>query len=555
MRQGQILDAMVDLLASRISSPIPTGKDKNAEVRERFLKLRGETEDVTTAIVHLLRRFDEERGVAPMLRDTWRQIREDLTNQLLFEARLNAPPMALHKKRAGVNSVSIRLLEKSIAQVDDLILDLQFYNMNESGKLLEQQREELSDLLKLYKKQRSERSRRNILASLQRMQRTARYLAEKIGKVRGQVSSAAVSMSMEDTVNLNGYFRQIEEAVASGDMDRALKIAKKLEHTVAQLMASLESGHLTFKNERFGKHNEFVDSLLDKLTRVEGSQLQLRRKTIGIQRQYKEKVLNMMRGEIDGIVKSQIRWVKRIRVAIDKIRDPALTTETKTTDALRTLNRRMNDVLKQGDLDRSLELAEEMKTRIQLAKSSAISNKTFGQLDAIEKMATQTIEDIQESFPNPNRIFNDRDKRLIRTFSFNQRRLTVNARKIATWVREQKNDLQFISSQTLQTLKVVTGHMKAGTSSLEKRDLNDAAKRQTLALDALTTLRQNLKKSGNTVLLETVVSDGSQEVFIPGPREYKVPKKHREDILKAMKANLPERYREAIRKYYETLVQ
>ncbi|MBN2717976.1 MAG: hypothetical protein JXX14_19155 [Deltaproteobacteria bacterium] len=555
VRQGQILDAMVDLLAGRISTPIPAGKDKMNEVRERFLKLRGETEDVTVSIARLLRRFEEEQRVAPMLKDTWRQIREDLTNQMLFEARLNAVPMAPHKKRLGVDSVTIRLLEKSIAQVDDLILDLQFYTMNESGKLLDQQRRELSELLDLYNRQRSERSRRNILEAMRRMQRTAQYLAEKIGKVRGQVSSVAVSRSMEETVNLNGYFNQIEEALASGDIKKALFAVQKLEHTVAQLMASLEGGHLAFKNERFGKHNQFVDSLLDKLARTEASQLQLRRKTIGVQRQYKEKVLNMMRDEIDGIVKDQVRRVKRMQAAIERIRDPSLTVSSRTADALRNLARRMNDVLKQGDLDRTLEIGDELKTRVQMAKSAAISDKTFGQLDEIEKMTTDAMNRIQESFPNPNRIFNDRDKRIIRTFSFNQRRLTVETRNIGTWVKEQKNDLQFISSQTLQTLKVVSEYMKDGTSALEKRDLTEAAKRQTQALDALTTLRQNLKKSGNTVLIETGVTSESREVFIPGPSEYRVPKKHREDILNAMKAQLPEHYREAIRKYYETLVR
>ncbi|MBN2525288.1 MAG: hypothetical protein JXR76_02765 [Deltaproteobacteria bacterium] len=555
VRQGQILDAMVDLLAHRLTTPMPTGKDIDNDVRERFLKLRGETEDVTSAIVKLLRRFEEVPGITPMLRDTWRQIREDLTNQLLFEARLNEPPLAPHKKRLGVDSVTVRLLEKSIAQVDDLILDMQFYTMNESGELLAQQRDDLSELLKLYQTKRSERTRRSILESIRRMQRTAHYLAEKMGKVRGQVASAGVNQALEETVDLDRYFKKIEQALSSGEIKKALEIAEKLSNTVSQLMASLEGGHLAFKNERFGKHNQFVESLLEKLGNTETSQLQLRRKTIGLQRRYKEKVLNMMGSEIDGLVQSQSRLVKRIRTAIEKIRDPKLVTSARTVGQLRELTRRMNDVLRQGDLDRTLDIAQEIKTRIQLAKSSTISDKTFAQLDAVEKLSTQIVDNIDAAFPNPQRIFNERDKRTIRTFSFDQRRLTVNTRKIATWVKEQKNDFQYISSQTQQALKTVSQHMRAGTSALEKRELQDAARYQTMALDELTTLRQNLKKTGNTVLVQSTVTSESREVYIPGPSEYNVPKKYREDILNAMRAQLPEHYREAIRKYYETLVR
>ena len=555
VRQGQILDAMVDLLAIRLTTPIPTGKDKSNEIRERFLKLRGATEDVTTGIARLLRRFDEEHRVAPMLRDTWKQIREDLTNQLLFESRLYELPLPPHKKRLGVDTVTVRLLEKSIAQVDDLILDLQFYTMNESGKLLEQQRRDLFDLLRLYDRQRSERSRRSILEAIRRMQRTARYLADKMGRVRGQVSSASVSHALEKAVDLDRYFRAIEQALSAGNVSDALKEAAALERTVSQLMANLEGGHLAFKNERFGKHNKFVESLLDRLTRTEASQLNLRRKTVGLQRRYKEKVLDMMSEEIDDLVKSQLRRVKRMSNVIYTIK-PSRKSETgATVIALRDLNRRMHDVLKQGDLDRTMEMADEIRTRVQIAKSGSISDRIFNQLHAIEKLSSQIIDSIEGAFPNPNRIFNEHDKRTIRTFTANQRRLTAEARKLSTWVKEQKNDLQFISSQTLQTLKVVGRHMRDGTAALERRDLHDAAKRQTMALEELTTLRQNLKKSGNTVLVETVAASEPREVFIPGPTEYQVPKKHREDIMNAMKAQLPENYREAIRKYYETLVR
>ncbi len=44
-------------------------------------------------------------------------------------------------------------------------------------------------------------------------------------------------------------------------------------------------------------------------------------------------------------------------------------------------------------------------------------------------------------------------------------------------------------------------------------------------------------------------------VDLPNPDDYEVPPEFREDILEAMHGDLPAQYQDAIKKYYETLVQ
>ncbi|MBN2344360.1 MAG: DUF4175 family protein [Deltaproteobacteria bacterium] len=554
VKQGQILDGMVDLLAHRLSTPVPVSYEKADDIRDRYLKLRGETEDVTSAIAKLLNRFEQESAASLLLKDTYRQIRQDITNQILFEASLNELPLASYKKRVGVDSVTVRLLERSIAQVDDLILDMQFYTMNESGKLLEQQRNDLVELLHIYQKRRSERTRQNLSEAILRMQRTAQYLAEKMSKVRGQVASAAVSQALDQAIDLDHYFKELERSLGEGNLKQALALAEQLEQTISQLMAGLEGGHLAFKNERFGKHNEFIGHLLDKLNQAEAAELQLRRKTIGIQRQYKEKVLIMMRGEIDGLVKTQSRKVKQLRTSIEAIRDKASLASTKLIMQLRELTKRMDDVLQQGDLDRTMEFAREIQSRVRFAKSADIPDTTYADLKAVESLSQNIVRKINESFPNPARVFNDRNKRDIRNITFNQRRVMGNTRGIVSWLKDQKSDLPFLGEQTRQVLSTVIDHMRDSTAYLENRNLQEAAKSQTLALDALSKLKQRLKSTG-TVVVETTATSERRKVVIPGPRDYEVPKKHRDDILKAMRAQLPEQYKEAIKKYYETLVR
>jgi hypothetical protein len=44
-------------------------------------------------------------------------------------------------------------------------------------------------------------------------------------------------------------------------------------------------------------------------------------------------------------------------------------------------------------------------------------------------------------------------------------------------------------------------------------------------------------------------------IELPSPSDYEVPPEFRNDILKAMHGDLPNQYEEAIKRYYENLVQ
>jgi hypothetical protein len=68
-------------------------------------------------------------------------------------------------------------------------------------------------------------------------------------------------------------------------------------------------------------------------------------------------------------------------------------------------------------------------------------------------------------------------------------------------------------------------------------------------------LRQNLNNGNRALMTESNNQSRSNHVFIPSPNDYQVPDKQRKDILKAMRHQIPEHYKEAVQKYYETLVQ
>jgi hypothetical protein len=64
-----------------------------------------------------------------------------------------------------------------------------------------------------------------------------------------------------------------------------------------------------------------------------------------------------------------------------------------------------------------------------------------------------------------------------------------------------------------------------------------------------------LKQGSETQAIESRPLVQTDKIDLPGPEEFEVPPEFRDDILEAMRGDLPHLYEEPIKKYYETLVQ
>ena len=126
---------------------------------------------------------------------------------------------------------------------------------------------------------------------------------------------------------------------------------------------------------------------------------------------------------------------------------------------------------------------------------------------------------------------------------------------LRTWIKDQGEETRFMAHRALGSLRTVAARMDDGVVHLENKQVRDALGSQSEALDELARLREDLRRGTEATPLESrpVVFRG--EVEIPSPDEYEVPPEHREDILEAMRDDLPGSYREAIERYYEALVR
>ncbi len=548
--QGKALDKFVDLLAHRLEKP-PLNSSKGKEAVERFTVLRRETEDILGQTARLIHTLNNDPLTPNRVIDTFAQIREDLSNQLLYENRLHELPLAELRKRNSVNSVMIRLLESAIIHVDDLIIEQQLSKLISTGDALDAQQNKLGKLLDNFMQNRAESSRRAVLDAIIQIEETIRQLQQDMEIVRGKISDTFVNESSLTKLDLAGSFERLRALLAEGNLGAATLLVKRLKSDFSRLMASLEGGLLSFRTHRFGEGERFLNDLLNKIMAIEVGQLQLRRETTALQRRYQERLVEVMRNRIDSLVKNQISRVREIHRTLASIDSPSSESGRMRLVRLRISAQELKLSLGQGDLDEARQIASEIS---ELANVNP-QNARLRKITTVKKIAEKLDAEIREAYPKPGQLFSKRDRRQTRSQANRQRHLSARTRKAKTWIGDQDDATRFLSHRAASALKAVALHMSRATSFLEESQVRKALAEQSAALDELIRLREDMKRGGDVSPIKSrpIVLRGRIE--LPNPDDYEVPPEFRNDILQAMHGDLPNQYEDAIKRYYENLVQ
>jgi len=554
VEQGHALDALVDLLAARLEAAPAAEPKRDPMSAERFDVVRAQTEDFLGRGARLIHQMNQDQFSSRVVVDAFMQMREDLSNQLLHESRFYAGTLGPFRQRQSADRVTIRLIEDAVLRIDDLMLDQQLTRLVADGGLLERSRAEIARLLESYGGSRSEAVRRALLEAIDRLELLARRLTAGLRDVRGEVADAYLNAPRTAMIDLDAELKRLRELLAADDISEASQLAADLEQKLARLMTALESGRLSYRTDRFGEGEKFLGDLLDRLLAVESEQLQLRRETTAVQRWYQERLMDLMRGRIDPLVKRQLGEVAKIEEELADLGNPAAPEKRELLVRARVSARELGLALGQGDLDEARQLGEEL-----VEAASGLDETEKGELSAglekIARAASRLVEELTEAYPKPAQVFGDRERGEMREQAAAQRHLMARTKSLKAWIKDQGDNPRFLIHQAGTSLDEAAVHMEQGVAHLEGKRVRDALEAQTGALEILARLREDLKRGGDLVPLEPQPVAFKAEVDIPEPEDYQVPAEFRKDILDAMRDEAPSDYREAIRKYYETLVR
>jgi hypothetical protein len=386
---------------------------------------------------------------------------------------------------------------------------------------------------------------------------------------------------------------QIEQLLAKGDVEGAMRELDRMASTMDQLLAGMQRA-AGMPDEKAAALMKEMLAFKDALDRVKGEQEKTAKDTEAIQKRYKDalaqrakdsaekvKRLEKLAGEARRDVEAAQPGVTfRAEPEYDQAHESladleralgmkellsAYETAQRATPALERLSRLLEEDVALSEHNPAYTRREPQAVRDAQARAR----------DAVPK-AKEIREELAKLFPDPRSILGEGDQQKMQQLSKRQADLEQKAGDLQRKLSELMQQAPVFPPSAQGQLGETRGHMGQAASQLGNRNPQRGHGEQQLALDALERFRKGLEEAakrgqqgggggmgfpfpfadaGGTEETGQGSDPSREKVKIPGAEAHKVPEEFRRDLLEAMKQGTPERYRGDVQRYYEELVR
>jgi hypothetical protein len=386
---------------------------------------------------------------------------------------------------------------------------------------------------------------------------------------------------------------QIEQLLAKGDLEGAMKALDRMASEMDELLAGMQrtSGMPDEKSQALMKE---MLAFKDQLERVKGEQEKAARETEQVERRYKEELSKRAKQaedrvrRLEKLAQEARRDVESAQPGVTYRAEPEYDqSREELTELERALG--MKELLAAFESSQRAAPAVERLARF-LEEDVALSehNPAFTKRDpaqvrdaysrareAVPK-AKEIRDELARLFPDPRTVLDAEDQRRMEALSRRQAELEQKAGELQKKLSELMQQAPVFPPQAPGQLGDARGHMGQAAGQLGMRNPQRGHGEQELALDGLERFRKGLEEAAKKgkgggggapgFPFPFADSGGGEEggdgrdpsrekVKIPGAEAHKVPEEFRKDLLEAMKQGTPERYRGDVQRYYEELVR
>jgi hypothetical protein len=602
----QVFEELVTLLADRLE----TFAAGSVATQDRLAL--AEQLDVRTRHLH-------ER-----MRETAREIRKDragpreiatafdnVAGQLRFaEQRLVAvrtmvgqafrirsrPDPSLVRSMAGYDAQLDQELEKSALYLEQLLDKSRAEDLVRLAKDLASKRRDLADLLEKYKAAPSDAARQELVARIQRMKERVKELLARMQEAAKGFNDEHMNQEalaeLQKSQDLVSGLDAIEQLLAKGDVEGAMKALDQMAATMDQMLAGMQrtAGMPDEKAQALMKEMLAFKQQLD---RVKGEQQKAADETAEIRKRYRDALAQRTKQAEEKVRRLQ-RLAREAREDVEAAQ-PGVTFRAEpeydqSREALTDLERALGMKELQAAFETSLRAAPAVERLARfLEEDLALSehNPAFTRRDpadvrdaqarareAVPK-AREIREELARLFPDPRSVLGEGDQRKMEGLAKRQAELEQKAGELQKRLAELMQQAPIFPPTASGQLGETRGHMGQAAAQLGNRNPQRGHGEQELALDALERFQKGLEDAarkgqgqsgGMGFPFPFADAGGGQEegngfdpsrekVKIPGAEAHKVPEEFRRDLLEAMKQGTPERYRPDVQRYYEELVR
>lgn len=490
----------------------------------------------------------------------------------------------------------IREEEQGVLYLEDLFDRQRLLDLAELSRELQAARRELSSLVEAYKNEPSDEAKRELMAELSRLKQRVHELFRRMQELQKQIQDRHLNEDAAETMNegrdLLSELDDIQEKLARGETDEALKALEDLQKQLEKMERQFNegAGETSPEMQELGRELQaFASDLMD----VEAEQKAIQQETRDLQSARKEEQRKRLDALGEAFVKKQRERVQRAAKELERI-DPnvadALVFEDELLRAVERLAQ-LDQALEGGEFDEALEQAEQALNDAELiARRLDIERRARERVPAWRndmelgpaaqhaERATPPLNDVvrdlsklmKDARPTPS----DAERQKLESLAKRQNDAQKRTNELGERLEEIGKKAPLFGPEEMQMLGEAEKKMGEAQTKLGDGDARGADSPQGKALEKLQAMRDAMQDAANQqgeggagggipmpFARSNPGGDGQgqgmkqDKVEIPRADESRGPEAFRKDIMDAMKDDAPDAYRERVRDYYQELVK
>ena len=486
----------------------------------------------------------------------------------------------------------VRSLEKNVVYLADLLNDQRLIDAEALAKELRSQQKALRDALEEYKNAPTEEKRALIAEAIKQIRQRMTEIMRDLAKLQKSIPQDFVNRDALQPEGSRADMDALERMLEEGDLDAAMESLDKMLESTERMLSQLQEGRDTLQSREYSDIQQRASKMYEDLQKLEQAQRELSQRTEQMSRRMLDKMKERL-GDPDAFIKKQVARLEQAKAFMENARPPQFTpdidrfeqTERRVDDGIRALQNRdfgaAKEVLEKAN-NQMYRLQQDERRRIDDARryGDYLGERAQAREEALRQAqppVEEVLKDIESLMPQPGEMLSEADKNRLAEMQQRQDRLAQKARQLQQDMQELGEQLPIVGGGMKSMVGEAQGSMNSAEQGLGQGDAPGALGHQRNALEKLRQLQQELDKmgegssggEGRGVPLPFGNPSGSgggegdfgnrnrpeDKVEIPKPDAYQAPAEFREDILEAAKQGTVERYKDAVRRYYEELVK
>lgn len=609
-RQDELFNLMIDHLAAHLEAAFSDQDGKSDPVAsEKALLEQGSKMLAAITDLHLALLDDELAD--QMVLDTLLDMENRYSGLLENRAQLIEGAGPLPEPRRN-SLLTLRRqyqdgLEKDILYFDKLIKKQRVEDVLAQANDLYKAQADLADLFAQYKKTGDPALLEKLRQAMSQLQEAFANLMQRMAQMRKDLPEEFVNADAMKKMNVSGLSEQMEklrQALADGDLENASALAEQFLSQMGQWMAAMEEGAGQFgdmmSSQTMQKLGEASDQLADLIKRQQALENDLAQmnqefmdraqaegpksedfsgldekinKLFQSLQQAQLRMYQMTPMDADGkptprdLGQEKIKAGRRFAMLGQEAMDLKSSVQDRELSEALNKARRIEEEFEsaRGDADKIVKDSNAGPPELRQSYESSVKDSA--------QLAKDIIQDLEKlGRPAPPRL-NDADKAKLDQMSRLQEALKDDTQSVLS-------DYEALRQETPSLPGKVSEHLQNGALSMHdaagEMMLGDPARSLVPARDARGHLEkaQSLLQEAQKQMAKEMMLGGASammmggqgrnpgmsgmlngKVKLPDEGAYKVPEKYREEILKAMKEDAPDAYKNLNHDYYERLVR